>query len=619
VDPNANWKILHFSDGEFKFVSKRDMSNMPFVVVASDGTGDYTSIKDAIDAAPSSLTVPTWIVVKESSTTYDDSAAGGIELFGKAIVVMSGSAQTFDEVGNVGTQAAPLWSIGTQGFKSTGGTGYINLIGMNITSSGSAICNQTNPPTIFAENCTLEAIFGTGMAFFHARQCKIQTVFSATIGVNSAANNLVMEDCEITSVLMANGITVNLNVNPINWMFKRCNINQGSASAAFQFGATAISANYILEFSKCKLQSTTGVITFTTPRTLNRISITDCWGDIAGLTFAFGSSGAASVNLAGNNLSLTAIISTESVGAQNNVLEIQGIYKSIATATDATHIDATLNQRGISSGTALTITGDYCLATVNVIPGTTTTGVSLGAASNNNVVVAPNIPNCATPSSDSGTANRIITATADGFSLTKTLTNAHIFVGNGSNVATDVAVTGDVTISNAGVTTIKNDVALAGNPTTTTQTAGNNSTRIATTAYVDQSFVSGAWTGYTPVITQSGTVTFTTSYAKSVTNGKMRTVSVLLAVTGSGTTNNKITVTLPAGATTGIANQVYGHGQVTLAGTVYGVTVREDSNGAATVHFSRDDTNPTDTLGKDPNAALASGDSISFTIVYELT
>lgn len=34
-----------------------------------------------------------------------------------------------------------------------------------------------------------------------------------------------------------------------------------------------------------------------------------------------------------------------------------------------------------------------------------------------------------------------------------TLTNAHIFVGNGSNVATDVAMSGEVTITNTGVTT----------------------------------------------------------------------------------------------------------------------------------------------------------------------
>jgi len=39
--------------------------------------------------------------------------------------------------------------------------------------------------------------------------------------------------------------------------------------------------------------------------------------------------------------------------------------------------------------------------------------------------------------------------------LSNTLTSAHIYVGNGSNVATDVAVTGDIAISNTGVTTIQ--------------------------------------------------------------------------------------------------------------------------------------------------------------------
>lgn len=41
-----------------------------------------------------------------------------------------------------------------------------------------------------------------------------------------------------------------------------------------------------------------------------------------------------------------------------------------------------------------------------------------------------------------------------GTGASSTLTSAHLYVGNGSNIATDVAVTGDVTISNAGVTAI---------------------------------------------------------------------------------------------------------------------------------------------------------------------
>lgn len=65
------------------------------------------------------------------------------------------------------------------------------------------------------------------------------------------------------------------------------------------------------------------------------------------------------------------------------------------------------------------------------------------------------------------------------------LTDSHILVGNSSNVPTDVAMTGDVTITNAGVTAIKSSVALSGNPTVPNQSAGNNSTRAANTAYAD--------------------------------------------------------------------------------------------------------------------------------------
>jgi hypothetical protein len=51
-----------------------------------------------------------------------------------------------------------------------------------------------------------------------------------------------------------------------------------------------------------------------------------------------------------------------------------------------------------------------------------------------------------------------------------------------SSLVSNATHTGDVTGATA--LTIKTDVALAGNPTTTTQTATDNSTRIATTAFV---------------------------------------------------------------------------------------------------------------------------------------
>jgi len=51
-------------------------------------------------------------------------------------------------------------------------------------------------------------------------------------------------------------------------------------------------------------------------------------------------------------------------------------------------------------------------------------------------------------------------ASLSGSSAGGTLTSAHLLVGNGSNVATDTAITGDVTITNAGVTAIKTSVSL---------------------------------------------------------------------------------------------------------------------------------------------------------------
>jgi hypothetical protein len=62
-----------------------------------------------------------------------------------------------------------------------------------------------------------------------------------------------------------------------------------------------------------------------------------------------------------------------------------------------------------------------------------------------------------------GTTGQVlaVNATADGFTytnaLTDTLASTNILVGNGSNIATAVALSGDATIANTGALTISND------------------------------------------------------------------------------------------------------------------------------------------------------------------
>ena len=68
--------------------------------------------------------------------------------------------------------------------------------------------------------------------------------------------------------------------------------------------------------------------------------------------------------------------------------------------------------------------------------------------------------------------------------LSNQLSLGKLYVGNVSNVATAVTLTGDVSIDGTGVSSIKTNVNLLGSPTTTTQASTTNNTTIATTAFV---------------------------------------------------------------------------------------------------------------------------------------
>jgi hypothetical protein len=62
-------------------------------------------------------------------------------------------------------------------------------------------------------------------------------------------------------------------------------------------------------------------------------------------------------------------------------------------------------------------------------------------------------------------------------------TSGQVIVANSGGVPTYVTPSGDVTWTNAGVTSIKSNVALSGAPTAATATVGTNTTQIATTAF----------------------------------------------------------------------------------------------------------------------------------------
>lgn len=119
------------------------------------------------------------------------------------------------------------------------------------------------------------------------------------------------------------------------------------------------------------------------------------------------------------------------------------------------------------------------------------------------------------------------------FSATDTTINIS---GNAATVTTNANLTGDVTsIGNA--TTISTSVPLAGSPTTTTQTAGDNSTKISTTAFV-YTAVNNAIAAVNPAVAVEAATTGNLPNSPTYSNG----VSGIGATITAGVTNTTLVI-----------------------------------------------------------------------------
>jgi len=132
------------------------------------------------------------------------------------------------------------------------------------------------------------------------------------------------------------------------------------------------------------------------------------------------------------------------------------------------------------------------------------------------------------------TGNPTTTTQTPGDNSTKIATTAYVDAV-AAGVISD-GDKGDIVVSSSGtVWTIDTSVALAGNPTTTTQSAGNNSTRIATTAYVDAAAAASTVAdGDKGDITVSSSGTVWTVDGDAITYAKMQNVSAGSKVLGRG-------------------------------------------------------------------------------------
>lgn len=127
--------------------------------------------------------------------------------------------------------------------------------------------------------------------------------------------------------------------------------------------------------------------------------------------------------------------------------------------------------------------------------------------------------------------------------------------------------------------------------------------------------IGAVWETWTPAVTQSGAVTATVTLGRYMRIQKLVIAVAKLSITGTGTTNNAVKVSLPITAKD--SGQIVGQGFIYDASTNLTYLVAAESDTTTTTRFYTDGTAGASFWGQTPNVAITNLDQINITLMYE--
>lgn len=381
---------------------------MPFLVVASDGSGNYKTISAAVAAAPSNT--PTMIYVKYCTGLYNEGNGTTIDISDKRlwIVAAAPGAWTTD----IGTDY-PVWRHGGFVCTSTATLRQTNLGLSTVNGSGVQNANVGAAATasFWFENCSVSGIgifdASSTWSSYRADNCNLPVIVSASLSVSSIELNnctSLLTSATVTCTLAGTAISFRVNGGSIQWASLT-----GTLVIASD-GAGSAERNHLIEIVDVTLQigAAAGGLTIQNLSRGDRVRIVGCDRSSTTtnlLSITISEHDEAEIVITDNNLKFTQI--TVNAGSLSNPsLTLSGVYRNAVIGVNGALIDIVADISRSNSITCLAISGNNNNARLGVNPGgSSSVGVAL--TGNNNQIFAPNISNCTTPSTDSGTGNYI--------------------------------------------------------------------------------------------------------------------------------------------------------------------------------------------------------------------
>lgn len=405
-------------------------STFPWIVVANDGTGDYETIKEAVEAHTTDDNGKL-IVVKKTDTPYTDAGEGRIAVTpGTSPVIVGGSwafwrtMETENAGNNFEDFHAPASNIdyACDGWSFTSGqaegTGFY-MIGFNIDGPESASWFQfgsmtgTDLARIGFMNCHLDSQgVGTGnlgqnySGNAEAHRLSLNECYVANVHVFKASYSLSVAAwrCNILHLSPASTINPVGGISEHEWEFVDCALN-GFSGVNWYIGDGGA-----LVFNGCSWQASAGVFTveggqfeFLQPG----FQMMNCTGHLGGVTInnSSGSTQGAGWSFTGNSLP-GCNITINTNGNFENSGAISGQYHNLRLNNQTTAI------HGVSAHVMLwgdlRVEGDNnfisgAFLTPGGSPGTTGGDIVCTASSSANIILMANVQSI----SDSGSGNFI--------------------------------------------------------------------------------------------------------------------------------------------------------------------------------------------------------------------